>query len=132
MKVVALSLIKSIIYCIVYRNDQIIIDKYVYNNKNSDDFFFKINDTNLRLIKVFFVIFPYFNKKLDYKKRITFDFCVRKLVEFGLFEKDSYSQSLKLTKYIGIDFLKKYKSFKINPELYILEEEKKHLFSKFI
>ena len=125
---IALSLIKSIIYCIVYRNDQIIIDKYVYNNKNSDDFFFKINDTNLRLIKVFFVIFPYFNKKLDYKKRITFDFCVRKLVEFGLFEKDSYSQSLKLTKYIGIDFLKKYKSFKINPELYILEEEKKNIY----
>jgi len=129
---VALYLIKSIVYSAIYRNDEIIIDKFILKKKNKDEFFFKKNDINLRLIKIFLIVLPYYNKRNNYKNCLIFDFCVKTLIEFSLNQSDIYISSLKLTQYIGTKNITKYYSYKINPELFILDEEKKNKYFLYL
>ena len=130
--IAALYLIKSIVYSAIYRNDEIIIDKFILKKKNNDELFFKRNDVNLRLIKIFLIILPYYNKRNNYKNCLIFDFCVKLLIEFSLYESDTYISSLKLTEYVGTNNIIKYFSYKINPELFILDEEKKNKYFLFL
>ena len=118
----SLHIIKSIIYTAIYKNDDIIMSK-MEGEKPKGKFFFRKSEFNNKLIKILLIVFPHFNREQNYSKTITFDFCIKKLFELLLVNKDSYAYILEKNSDSDKEFLEFYKKYPENTQENILKEE---------
>ena len=116
-----LHLLKSILYTALYKNDDIIMAK-MDGQKPNGKFFFRKSEFNLKLIKILLIILPHFNREANYAKTITYDFCVKKIFELLLVDKDTYAYILEKNSETDKEYLNLYKKYPDNPQINILKE----------
>ena len=118
----SLHLLKSILYTALYKNDDIIMNK-MNGKKANGKFFFRKSEDNIKLIKILLIVFHHFNREAFYSKTMTYDFCMKKIFELLLVDKDTYAYTLEKNSNSDKEFLDLYKKYPENTQINILNEQ---------
>ena len=89
----AFYVMKSILYTVIYENDQICID-YLTRKKKKKGFMFQIKDVTEKLCSIFLMIIKDFDRREDLNRTIMFDYYVRKFLELMLEKNDFYLNAI--------------------------------------
>ena len=111
----SLHLIKCVLYAGIYINDRKCIS-YITNTKHGEKFVFQIDDLNIKICKIFLIVFPFINcwfkedetpqmrfgsagwyymKETFLEKNLIYDYCMKKFFSFLIVKDDFYSTSIK-------------------------------------
>lgn len=94
-----LYIIKSILYCLIYRNDTACIE-YLKNGELINSFVFKAENESKTLSKVFITVVNKYNREEDPSKTIIYDYYVRKIFELMIGKNEFFIKNLENMKYL--------------------------------
>jgi hypothetical protein len=98
--------IKSILYCLIYRNDRLCLN-YLRKSKDKHNkiFVFESNPESDNMCKIFVSIISKYDRTEDRNRTIIYDFYIQKIFDLTIGKKEFYLKNLKNMRYLQVEQL---------------------------